>query len=274
MTARRSRFDAAVHSALSRAHSDRTSKGVDLPGARMSATSRVAAVELPSQRAVDSNSVRAFAHKIIMSKAYTIFIILAVPFSVAAGVIGLFFTNPLDASDSTGLTDLDDRERTFWRFLYFFDLAFIALFLLDVLFRAFAMGMSNYLMDCICWLDMLVSVLDIVGVYAVMHLPAGYSAAAALTPTLRGARILRVTIRSVRIGRLVKEAANLKNKEFVHKVKSFGEVSEVTRRYKDCVETQSINRKHETQHISRPHITHFLRCLFLLQICQPIVDNR
>ena len=166
-------------------------------------------------------------------------IIAAVPFSLFLGAIDVAFANPAVGVTKTGWR-IDNAA--FWQFVYWFDVTFVLLFLLDVMLRAFWMGMANYLMDCICWLDLAVSILDIVGLL-VVSLPKEYAELAAITdftPGLRFARFFRVVIRSIRFGRAVASAQNLKHKDRIHNTVKL--MQKRDERYKDSVKTESINR--------------------------------
>ena len=237
-------FEIAVHGAIIRARSDEQEKvrGADLQSASWSADYQVTTEGLPAETAVDSHSLRGLVGEIVKSKPYTVVIITAVPFSVVAGVLEFLFDNPANSSEDLLVTppwSIDNIH--FWQFVYWFENSLVILFLFDVVLRAFWMGVSNYLMDCICWLDMIVSFLDVVGLFFVIYLPSAYSVVGTFTHGLRAARFLRVPMRSIRFARLVKSAQALEHKPTQSKVEKVDKQI-LDARYKDSIETESINR--------------------------------
>ena len=241
-------FEAAVHGALARAQTKPYGnfRGTKRQPAPQPADHQVAAESLPSEKAVDTNSMRGMVGRIIKSKAYSIFIIAAVPLSVVPGALELLVVNSgspaVFAVNPSWVVD----NAYFWQFVYWLDVSFIFLFLADVEMRVFSMGLSNYLMHCSSWLDLLVSLLDIAALIILTYMPAGLSVVGSLIPGLRGARFIRVIIRSVRFIRMGKSVKNLEDRIIRHK--SQKRIHGVNKRFKDCVETESINRTCTNRH--------------------------
>ena len=95
----------------------------------------------------------------------------------------------------------------------------------------------------------MVSFVDVVGFF-VIYLPSAYSVVGTFTHGLRAARFLRVPMRSIRFARLVKSAQTLKRKPTQSKVEKVGKQI-IDARYKDSVETESINRTYARTHTHR-----------------------
>ena len=199
----------------------------------------IVAVKLSAETAetVSPNSARGVVTRIVKSKVYNMSIISAVPFSVLAGVIGVCFTNP---NDTVSLINPDwiIHEILVWKFLFWFDLFFICLFILDVVLRAFAMSLQYYLMDCICTLDLLVSILDVAGLILMVYSTGDLTTASGFISILRFARIFRVVVRSLRCGRLYQSYQYMQQQVLPAEVIV---VEGIKTRFQDSVETESVN---------------------------------
>lgn len=200
---------------------------------------QIIAVKLSAEKTVVSpNSARGLVTRIVKSKVYTVTILTAVPFSVVAGVIGVLFTNPRDTVSLVN-PEWVIEDISVWKFLFYFDFFFVAVFIVDVLLRSFAMSWQYYLMDFICTLDLLVSILDIAGLLLTIYASGDLSAATGFISALRISRIFRVILRSFRCGRLYQSIQYMQEEDDPVEVIT---TEKVDLRYEDSVVTESINR--------------------------------
>ena len=245
MASLRSRFESDVTEVIKLAQSDpqRETKGADVKSNGFDDErhlgSEIVAVELEETAdALPANSARWFVSRIIQSKIYTAAIITAVPVSVFAGVIEILFINPKDPPTFEVNPEWVIENNDIWKFLFWFDVGFILLFLCDVVLRAFSMGVQNYCTDFICTMDVTVSFLDVLGLYLVIYLEDTYGATGFISG-LRVGRLFRVFIRSFRCGRLVVAYQHLRKKDIVTELVA---EQKYGARYHDSIETHSINR--------------------------------
>ena len=200
---------------------------------------QIIAVESSAEtKTVSRNSARGFVTQIVKSKVYNVTILTAVPFSIVATVIDVLFTNPND-SESLVNPEWVIEQTGVWQFLFYFDVFFILVFLMDVGLRSFAMTWQYYLMDFICTLDLLVSILDVAGLLLEIYASDDVGAAAGFISVLRIARVFRVIVRSFRCGRLYQGYQYLQEEDLVEAVTT--EKNDLLR-YQDSVVTESINR--------------------------------